>query len=57
MGRHLRGRDDDRSVVRQGRELAVGLVSGTDPVTHLAQDAARELPTTIKRSCENKNRE
>ena len=45
-----------RRGVRKGlKAVTFGLVSGDSPFSHLAQDAAMELPKAVKRSRENRD--
>ena len=49
------GRSIRRGTRKALSALTLGLISGSDPVTHLGGDAARELPTAIKRARENRD--
>lgn len=44
------GRSIRRGTRKAAKALGLGLVTGSDPVSNLAADAAKELPKAIKRS-------
>ena len=50
----LVGRSIRRGTRKAFSALTLGLISGSDPVSNLAADAAKELPTAIRRSRENR---
>lgn len=48
------GRSIRRGTDKALKALTFGLLSGSDPVSHLAKDAAKEAPKAYRRSQENK---
>lgn len=52
----LVGRSIRRGTRKAVKALTFGLATGTDPVNHLAKDAAKELPEAIKRARENRDK-